>query len=161
MKMAFGRYAIVELIGAVFLCSTVIQTTIQAQAQPNGADIGSLQKEVENPTANLINIQFQNNTNFPIGAFRRVQNVFTLKPVVPFRISENPTITANWKLPPRERWIVPVGPGLGRVFKVKSQSFDMNVTALYNLAQSQHSFYPSWQISTVFALLFPKRTSST
>jgi hypothetical protein len=281
MKTASGRYAIVELIGAVFLCSTVIQTPFQAQAQPNGAGIGTLQKEVENPAANLINIEFQNNTNFPIGAFRRVQNAFSIKPVIPFRISENwhlitrtilsvtrqpditrstgstsglsdlnpsafltpsnpgrliwgvgptfvlptatreelgdgkwsagptaavfvqpdnwtlgvlarnvwsfagdpsrsgvnsftleyfielnfengwyltsnPTITANWKLPPGERWIVPVGPGLGRVFKVKSQSFNANVSAYYNVAHSPGLFYPRWQIATEFALLFPK-----
>lgn len=249
-------------------------------AQQKAEDVKALQKDVQNPLAHLINIQFPNDTNFPIGDFRRTLNVFNIQPVIPLRISENwnlitrsvlpvvslpditrpnggtkglsdlnptlflspeysgkviwgigpdfilptatkeelgagkwsvgpsvavivqpekwtmgvlvsnvwsfagkrnrsrvnslsleylisrdfkkgwyftsaPTITADWELSLTERWNVPVGPGIGRVFKIGGQSVSAAVSAYYNLIHPEHLPYPKWQISAELDLLFP------
>ncbi len=59
-----------------------------------------LQKKSQNPVSNLISVPFQNNINFPIGAFGRVQDVLNIQPVIPIRVSP------NWNL--ITRWIAPV-----------------------------------------------------
>jgi len=50
----------------------------------------------QNPVGNLITVSFQNNTNFPIGQFSRVQNVLNIQPVVPFHVSDDWTIISRW-----------------------------------------------------------------
>ena len=37
----------------------------------------------------LISVPFQNNINFPIGEFSRIQDVLNIQPVIPFQVSED------------------------------------------------------------------------
>ena len=69
-------------------------------AQSGAPSTEELQKQIQNPVANLISVPFQNNINFPIGSYSRVQNVLNIQPVVPFRLTE------DWNL--ITRWIAPV-----------------------------------------------------
>lgn len=281
MQCTFSLAALdnAKLIRLLFLCSAVITNAVDLHAQQS---VETLQKEVQNPVAHLINIQFPNNTNFPIGDFGRTLNVFNIQPVIPFRISENwnlitrtvlpvvnlpditrskggtkglsdlnptiflspdspgkliwgigpafilptathealgggkwsagpsvavlvqpekwtlgvllsnvwsfagkpnrsnvnslsleylinrdfekgwyftsaPTITSDWELSSTERWIVPVGPGMGRVFKISGQSVSAAVSAYYNIIHPEHFSYPKWQIAAEFDLLFPEQ----
>lgn len=80
-----------------------------------GADeVEDLAKQAQNPVSNLINLPFQNNTNFNVGPGDDVQNVLNIQPVVPFSVNE------NWNL--ITRTIVPliyqpeVIPGYGSEF---------------------------------------------
>ncbi len=55
-------------------------------AQDNGAsetDASTLAKAAQNPLASLISLPFQNNTNFGIGPYNRVQNILNIQPVLP------------------------------------------------------------------------------
>jgi hypothetical protein len=43
----------------------------------------------QNPVGDLISVPFQNNVNFPIGQFSRIQDVLNIQPVVPIHVSED------------------------------------------------------------------------
>jgi hypothetical protein len=68
---------------------------------PNGEQATqALAKAVQNPVANLISVPFQNNTNFTIGPYDRVQNVLNIQPVIPIQLDK------DWNL--ITRTIIPV-----------------------------------------------------
>jgi hypothetical protein len=69
-------------------------------AQGTGPNDEELRKQAQNPIASLISVPFQNNTNFPVGRYSRVQNVLNVQPVIPVSLSE------DWNL--LMRWITPI-----------------------------------------------------
>ena len=77
---------------------------LMAQGSPNN---DSLLNTFQNPVGNLISVPFQNNVNFPIGRYSRIQDVLNIQPVIPFHLS------GNWLL--ISRWITPIvyQPNLG------------------------------------------------
>src|SRR5215470_17857121 len=83
MKPTLG--SIVPVLIAVGLLS--------AQGAPDDAKVLTT---FQNPVGDLISVPFQNNTNFPIGQFSRVQNVLNIQPVVPFHVSDAWTIISRW-----------------------------------------------------------------
>jgi len=66
-----------------------------------------------------------------------------------------PIITANWELPSDERWIVPFGGGIGRVFKMGHQPVNVQVQNFYNAIHPKTLPHPQWQLRLQFELLFP------
>jgi len=256
------------------------QTPSDSQSQQGPDETERLQKAVQNPLANIVNVPLQYNGNFPIGSFSRTQSVLSLQPVLPFRITQNwnlvsrvimpvasqpyldrnegtknglgdlnptfflsrvkprkviwgigpafsvpiatnsaigsgkwavgpsvvglvqpghwtlgalannmwsvagdkdrpdvnsfllqyfvdynfvkgwyftssPIITSNWKLDSDERWSVPFGAGLGRVFKYAGQSFNSQLGAYYTVIHPNSLPYPKWQIRWQGAWVFP------
>src|SRR5215469_12497502 len=77
---------------------------LQGQGAP---DDNKLLATFQNPVGDLISVPFQNNVNFPIGEYSRIQDVLNIQPVVPIHVSEDWLIIS--------RWITPVvyQPGLG------------------------------------------------
>jgi hypothetical protein len=47
-------------------------------------------------------------------------------------LTSQPVITANWRAPADDKWIVPFGGGVGRLFKVGKQPINAQVQAFYN-----------------------------
>ena len=88
-------------------------------------------------------------------------NQMTLQPFVNYNFkggwyaSFSPIITANWRADPDNRWTVPVGGAVGRVFKIGHQPINAQVGAYYN-AIAPDNTGPSWQIRAQIQLLFPK-----
>jgi hypothetical protein len=70
---------------------------ILAQGAP---DDDKLLTTFQNPIGNLISVPFQNNVNFPIGQYSRVQDLLNIQPVIPISLNE------DWLL--ITRWITPV-----------------------------------------------------
>jgi len=56
------------------------------------ADAGALAKASQNPVANLIQVPFENNSNFNAGPDDKVLNVLNVKPVVPVKLGEEWTL---------------------------------------------------------------------
>jgi hypothetical protein len=83
----------------VYLCAFALVGAglILAQGAP---DDEKLLTTFQNPIGNLISVPFQNNVNFPIGQFSRVQDVLNIQPVIPIGLNE------DWLL--ITRWITPV-----------------------------------------------------
>ncbi len=59
-----------------------------------------LQKQSQNPIADLVSVPFQSNTNFNAGPFNRTQEILNIQPVVPMHLSE------DWNM--ISRTIIPV-----------------------------------------------------
>ena len=64
-----------------------------------GPDNGKLLTTFQNPVGDLISVPFQNNINFPIGQFSRVQDVLNIQPVVPIHVSEDWLVISRWITP--------------------------------------------------------------
>jgi hypothetical protein len=65
-----------------------------------------------------------------------------------------PIITANWEADKDNAVLVPVGGGLGRVFKASGQAINANVQAYYNAIQPD--FAPDASLRFQLTFLFPK-----
>jgi hypothetical protein len=63
-------------------------------------------------------------------------------------------ITANWEAPANQTWTVPIGGGVGRIYKIGKQSVNNRVEFYYNLEKPDSA--PDWSWSFTFQFLFPK-----
>ncbi|MGY8685582.1 outer membrane protein [Bradyrhizobium sp. UFLA05-153] len=70
-------------------------------------------------------------------------------------LTSSPVITADWLAAPDQRWIVPIGGGFGRIFKIGDQPVSANIAGYYNVVRPTNS--PSWQLRAQLSLLFPER----
>ena len=63
-------------------------------------------------------------------------------------------LTANWQADSDNRWTVPVGGGVGRVFKIGDQAINSRLEAYYNIETPDGA--PDWTINFTWQFLFPK-----
>jgi len=63
-------------------------------------------------------------------------------------------ITANWKNDSGNRWLVPLGAGFGRLFKLGNQPISSKLEAYYNVERPDGA--PDWSIQFTWQFLFPK-----
>ena len=67
----------------------------------------------------------------------------------------DPIITANWGAKKSgDRWTVPLGGGVGKLFKIGNQPINCRVEAYYNIEKPDAG--PDWQTVFTFQFLFPK-----
>jgi len=91
---------------------------------------------------------------------RRSLNQFLLQPFVNYNLANgwylvsSPIITANWQAS-SDRWLVPVGGGVGRVFQVGSQPVNASLQAYANVAKPD--LFGDVTIRAQIQLLFPTR----
>ena len=50
---------------------------------------GDLRQAAQNPVADLISVQFQNNTNFGVGKLDNTQNILNFQPVLPVHLNQD------------------------------------------------------------------------
>ena len=77
------------------------------------------------------------NYNFPDGTY----------------LTSSPIVTANWVARPSQQWIVPLGGGVGKVFKFEGQAFNASLQAFYNVVRPDDG--PKWQLRAQLSFLFP------
>jgi hypothetical protein len=65
-----------------------------------------------------------------------------------------PVITANWEASSDNAWTVPVGGGIGKIFRIGKQPFNAQLQAFDNVQTPNYG--PSWQLRFQIQLLFPK-----
>jgi len=63
-------------------------------------------------------------------------------------------LTANWNANSGNRWTVPLGGGVGRLFKVGDQPINAKLEAYYNVESPTGA--PDWTLSFQWTFLFPK-----
>ena len=85
----------------VICCEAQQATTPPAATKPVADDSGAaaLQKATQNPVASLISVPVQNNDNFGIGPYNRIQNVLNIQPVVPMKMTEDWNLIIRWITP--------------------------------------------------------------
>jgi hypothetical protein len=88
-------------------------------------------------------------------------NLFTLQYFVNYNLDDGwylvtaPINTANWEADSDNRWTVPLGGGVGRVFKVGKMPLNAQISAYYNVV-TPDNFGPEWQMRAQIQFLFPK-----
>jgi len=70
-------------------------------------------------------------------------------------IASTPTITSNWKAEGGDKWTVPFGGGIGRLFRIGTQAVDLKAQAFYNVERPDYA--ANWSLQVMFKLLFPKK----
>ena len=71
-----------------------------------------------------------------------------------FYISSAPVITANWKAENSQRWTVPLGAALGKIFHFGPLPVNTQLGAYYNVVKPDNG--PDWQIRLQIQFMFPK-----
>ena len=66
----------------------------------------------------------------------------------------SPVITANWAAESGNKWTVPLGAGVGKIFKIAHQDFNASLQAFSNVVKPQYG--ADWQIRFQIQLLFPQ-----
>lgn len=85
---------------------------------------------------------------------------FVLQPFLNYNLpggsylTTSPVITANWKADSSERWTVPIGGGVGRIFHLGKLPVNAQVGAYYNVERPRYA--ADWQIRAQVQLMFPK-----
>ena len=87
-------------------------------------------------------------------------NAMTLQPFLNYNLPKgwylttSPLITANWEADDDNRWTVPIGGGIGRIFKIGHQPINANIAAYYNVVTPDETG-ANWQLRTQWTFLFP------
>jgi hypothetical protein len=68
-------------------------------------------------------------------------------------ITTSPIITANWEASSDNVWTVPVGGGIGKIFKIGKQPFNAQIQAFDNVQKPDNG--SDWQLRFQIQLLFP------
>ena len=87
-------------------------------------------------------------------------NQMIVQPFVNYNLSKGwslasaPIITANWNGSSRDRWTVPVGGGVGKLFKIGKQPIRTQLQAFYNVEKPSGG--PDWSLVFTVQFVFPK-----
>ena len=87
-------------------------------------------------------------------------NLFTWQPFVNYNLDDGwyltsiPLITANWEADSDNRWTVPFGGGVGKIFRIGKQPINASAAAYYNVEKPD--FGADWQMRFQVQFLFPK-----
>ncbi len=91
---------------------------------------------------------------------RRDVSTLLVQPFVNYNLDQGwflvsaPVVTADWEEDSDERWTVPLGAGLGRVFRIGGQPVNMSLQAFYNVERPTGG--PEWSLRLNFQFLFPR-----
>jgi len=69
-------------------------------------------------------------------------------------LTSSPIMSVNWKADVSQRWTVPVGGGVGKIFHLGRLPVNTQLSAYYNAVRPD--FAPNWQLRAQVQLLFPK-----
>jgi hypothetical protein len=95
------------------------------------------------------------------GAGDKDINLFTLQPFINYNFNDGwylttaPIITANWEADNDHKWTVPIGGGVGKIFKIGKQPVNAQFS-IYNNVKTPDDYGAEWQIRTQIQFLFPK-----
>lgn len=71
-------------------------------------------------------------------------------------LTSSPIITSNWESSSGNKWTMPVGGGVGKVFHIGEWTFNAYVQAYSNVVRPDPG--PDWTLRVQFALLLPRAT---
>jgi hypothetical protein len=87
-------------------------------------------------------------------------NNFLLQPFVNYNfpgglyVNSAPIITANWEAPSDQRWTVPLGAGIGKIFHFGKLPVNAQIGAYYNVVHPDDG--ANWQLRAQVQFMFPK-----
>ena len=87
-------------------------------------------------------------------------NQLLVQPFVNYNLQDGwylvsaPIITANWSEDSNDRWVVPLGGGLGKLFTIGSQPINVNLQGYHYVESPANG--PDWSLRFQVQFLFPK-----
>jgi len=90
---------------------------------------------------------------------RQAVNAMTLRPFINYNLPHGwslgsaPSIAANWAAD-NNRWLVPLGGGVAKVFAIGSKWMSISLEAYYHVVSPEIG--PDWQLRLQLTFLFPK-----
>jgi len=69
-------------------------------------------------------------------------------------LTSSPILTVDWKADSSQRWLVPIGGGVGKIFHIGKLPVNAQISAYYNVVRPD--FQANWQIRAQVQLMFPK-----
>ena len=70
-----------------------------------------------------------------------------------------PIVTANWKAASGNKWLVPIGGGVGRLTRVGGgRAITVETSAFYSAIHPQTAPYPRWTVRLQLQFLYVKKT---
>jgi hypothetical protein len=72
-------------------------------------------------------------------------------------LTTSPILTFDWKAPASEEWTVPVGGGVGKIFKIGKLPLNSGLQAFYNFRPSDSQTIGRWQVRLQIAFLLPTK----
>ena len=88
-------------------------------------------------------------------------NLFTWQYFVNYNLDDGwyvvtaPIITANWEADSDHRWTVPIGGGVGKIFRIGKLPINAQLS-LYNNVITPDDYGAEWQVRAQIQLMFPK-----
>ena len=68
-------------------------------------------------------------------------------------VNSAPIITVNWKAPEGQKWIIPLGAGVGKLFRLGKLPVNAQVGAYYNVVKPDIG--PKWQVRVQVQFILP------
>lgn len=143
-------------IGPAFLFPTATSQQLGSGTWSTGPALGF----VAMPTHWVLGFLANNVWSFGKKQKRNSVNLCTIQPFVFYNfikswfVVSTPTITAAWNSPSPNRWVVPIGGGIGHVFKISEQTYSMSFQSYYNVVTSK-DLGPTWTARFNLDFLFP------
>ena len=87
-------------------------------------------------------------------------NQLLLEPFVNYNLAKgwylisDMILTANWQADSKNRWVIPLGGGVGKMFEIGSQKMNTKLEAYYNAVKPDGA--PDWTMSWTLQFLFPR-----
>lgn len=116
-KWGVGRSAVVVYMSGEWVLGVLANNIWSYSGQKNRTQV------------NQFLLQYFINYNLPHGWF----------------IVSAPIITANWKAPKNEKWVVPFGLGIGRTLFIDKQALSISLQGFYN-AKRPKLLGPEWTL---------------
>lgn len=120
--------------------------------------LGAAFAVLSQPDWGSVGILVQNIWSLPGHAKRGPVRQMQLQPMFSYNLAHewylttNPAIIADWTQVLGQRWLVPVGGGAGRTFKLGRQPVDVNLTLYRNVIRPTSQLFPKWQLSAQITL---------
>lgn len=108
----------------------------------------------------IIGAVAQNVFSFAGDDSRQDVNVMTVRPIINYTLpkgwylTSSPTIAADWEADKKNRWLVPVGGGVGKLFNIGRQQMSAVIESYYHAKSPEIG--PDWQLRLQFTLLLPE-----
>jgi hypothetical protein len=132
--------------------------------------VEELAKLKQDPLSELRTVIFQAEVSPNEPGSGKTEGSYSIQPVWPFPLTKdwklltynlpkgwflfsNATISANWFAASYDRWTVPVGGGIGKVFNIGKQSFSLSAQVFDNVIGPQNEAETTAIVQ--FSLLFP------
>ncbi len=147
-------------LGPTLLLPTAMEKTLGTGKWSAGPSVAM----VASPGNWVLGFLMYNLWSFAGYSDRSSVNQFLLQTFVNYNLPKGwylctaPFLSANWKLPQNDRWMVPAGGGFGKIIRTSKVTLDLQTQAFYYVQKPRSE--AEWSLLFQLKFLFPKTSLS-